>query len=450
MPEMSAKERKALVKRIAALFALMGSDNKGERDNARAKLDELLRKHGKNWNDLPQLLQEAKQAEEAKQAAASSSRDPRDDAPAEAAADVSALDLIHYLLEQYLDLKPHEYVAVALWALHAHVYDRFMVTPRLALMSPVRGCGKTLVLDVLERLTPRAEKTDSITPAAIYHLIDRERCTLLLDEGDNLGLVFQPTLRAVLNSGHRKGGKTTRVMSGTARHFPTFAPMAIAAIGVLPLPIMHRSIVIHMVRATRPLRRFEENDLDDLNIGYTMSRLWARHAKLNPDPNLPEELRNRPADNWRPLIAIADSFGKTWGATARAAAVTFARSHHDEDASVLLLADIRKVFDAHGADRIASATLVAKLVEMDDSMWSEWRGLRDDQQPRRLSQGELARLLAPFGIKPRSIWPLRRVEKGESSRKGYYRVQFEHAWSSYCSEAGTPAHPGKVRHLHSA
>ena len=87
----------------------------------------------------------------------------------------------------------------------------------------------------------------------------------------------------------------------------------------------------------------------------------------------------------------------------------FSRAHHDEDAAVTLLNDIRTVFDDRGVDRLPSAMLVADLVAMDDAMWADWRGLRDDQQPRRLSQGELARLLAPFGIRPRSIWPRRRT-----------------------------------------
>jgi len=29
-------------------------------------------------------------------------------------------------------------------------------------------------------------------------------------------------------------------------------------------------------------------------------------------------------------------------------------------------------------------------------MWSEWRGIHGNQQPRKLSQGELAKLLEPF------------------------------------------------------
>src|SRR2546423_9126729 len=122
------KERR----RIRALHALLGSPNEGERETARRKLEALLRRLNKNWNDLPELL---RPDDTPSQPAA----DPRDggshpfdrpDAPTPA-------DTVRNMLETYIRLEPHEYVAVTLWIVHTHVYDRFMVTPRLLLSSPV-------------------------------------------------------------------------------------------------------------------------------------------------------------------------------------------------------------------------------------------------------------------------------------------------------------------------
>jgi DNA polymerase III delta prime subunit len=183
---MTTKDRK----RIRKLHALLGSSNEGEREAARRKLEALLTRLGKSWNDLPELLTDDTPAQPV--------ADPRDsgphpfdrpDAPTPA-------DTVRRMLELYLRLEPYEYVAVALWIIHTHTYDRFMVTPRLLLSSPVKGCGKTTLLDVAERLVVRAEKSDNITAAAIYHSLQGVPRTLLLDEADNLEMSTSAARRA--------------------------------------------------------------------------------------------------------------------------------------------------------------------------------------------------------------------------------------------------------------
>jgi hypothetical protein len=336
------------------------------------------------------------------------------------------------------------------------VFDKFMVTPRLLLTSPVRGCGKTVALDVLDRLVARSELTDNITAAAIYDTIDSDRCTLLIDEVDNLEMSAKSALRAVLNSGHRKGRSFKRGTGKQARRYVTFAPIALASIGVLPLPLMSRSIVIHMVRHTDARRRFDSENTQELDLAYQHIRAWARDVVTKPDPDmarnivldidpdLPIELRGRTADNWRPLIALADACSAAWGALAREAALAFAKIEHDEDAVVILLRDIRDMFDAHGVDRIKSRELVDALNAIEDGLWSEWRG-------RKLTPSELARLLRPLHIRPRSIWSGPRGP-GVSSAKGYHRADFDAAWRAYCpaDEDGTPAQQSTIKHLRSA
>jgi len=201
----------------------------------------------------------------------------------------------------------------------------------------------------------------------------------------------------------------------------------------------------------RELRRLDKDHADtkaDLNIAYRMMFAWARDAELNSDPAMPVQLRNRPADNWRPLIAIADAFGAAWAARAREAAIAFAGEHQDEDAAVVLLRDIRDIFDGRRVDRLPSKAIVDRLNNADDAMWSEWRGIHGNQQPRKLSQGELAKLLEPFQIRPRTIRTSSDAS-GKPTAKGYYRTQFEAAWRSYCKNDVTPSQPRNIRHLRS-
>jgi hypothetical protein len=443
----------SLRRRVAALFALLGSDNAGERENARSALDQLLRRHRMSWNDLLGLLQPEAPTASNISDTDDGADDGADDAPT--AATFGPANLVRHILQRYVALKEHEYTAVTLWILHTHAFQHFVVTPRLALTSPVRGCGKTTLLDIAEKLVARARKSDSITAASIYHLVDQEHPTLLIDEADNLGLARNGPLRAVFNSGHRRGGSVTRFSGGRARSYSTFAPMAIAAIDSatrpLPLPIIHRSITAHMERAdgTQLLSRFDPHDIAtaaDCDTVYRAIFDWARSVTLNPDPEMPEELRNRPADNWRPLISIADACGAEWGELARAAAIALARGYHDEDALVTLLHNVRDVFDARGVDRITSAALVDALVAMEDGMWAEWCGVNGDRPPRQLSQRELARLLGAFRIRPRSIRQLP-LDRNHGTSKGYFRHQFEAAWRAYCLDDGTPAQPRPVRYL---
>jgi hypothetical protein len=421
----SRKDRK----RIRDLHARMGSSNDGERNAAWHKLDALLKRLGKTWNDLPKLLHD-------ETTASASQSDPRDTVPSEHPFDTyTPFETVRGMLEKYVMLEPHEYVAVTLWIIHTHVYDRFMVKPRLLLTSPVRNCGKTTLLDVISRLVARAEKTDSITAPAIMHIVHQAKRTLLLDEADNLEMSVKAVLRAVLNSGYRKGGTRTLMVKGMPQRFNVFAPIALASIGSLPLPLMSRSHVIRMRRhdGAQSLRRFDATDTADLDIVYQHIRHFSGHVQLNPDPEMPAELRGRQADNWRPLLAIAVVCGPACFALACDAAITFARTDRDEDVAVTLLLHIREVFDARPVDRIASKLLIDHLLEHNE-MWSEFRGVHGNENPRKLTQGALAALLRPFGIRPRKFWPPHRDATTKSYR-GYFRSDFEAAWRSYCDAA---------------
>jgi hypothetical protein len=221
------------------------------------------------------------------------------------------------------------------------------------------------------------------------------------------------------------------------------------------MPQMRRAIVIDMQRTARTdLRRFDMNVAavrQRVDVVYAYIQSWVRSKpEINPDPELPKELRNRVADNWRPLIAIADTFGDVWAAKARAAALSFAGAQGEEDAALVLLFDIREIFNRTGADRMAGAAIVTELLNLDDGHWSEYRGETGDQTPRRFTQNEMTRLLRRFHIRSRSIWPIGEERRRGTSRKGFYRHQFEPAWQRYCSTAGTPAQADIVSMIASA
>ena len=321
------------------------------------------------------------------------------------------------------------------------MFERFTVTPRLALLSPVRGCGKTTLLGLIELLIPEGNRTDNTTSAAIYHDLDsRPRAVLLIDEADGLNLAHDNVLRSVFNSGHRRGGSINRFVGGQPQRYRTYAPLAIAAIGMLPLPLLHRSVLISMQRSNAQLKRLDKESLV-FQLARNGIQKWSASVQLAQDPEMPSALRNRAADNWRVLISIADSLG--YGDDARAVAVALSADRPDEDAGVVLLTDIQTIFQAREIDRIASADLVEELAGLEEGRWAEFRGANDDRPPRKLTQPQLAQLLRPFEIRSRTIWPVRR-RSGDKSSRGYLQSQFEAAWRSYCPSADTPTQPSKI------
>jgi hypothetical protein len=121
----------------------------------------------------------------------------------------------------------------------------------LALLSPTRGCGKSVTVNLLAKLRPRARKLGSETTAILPRLIDRDAPTLLLDEADNLNFAKDGVLRSIVNDGFENGGVRMLMINGELREFRSFAPLAFGAIGRLPTPLMSRSVVINMCRAPK-------------------------------------------------------------------------------------------------------------------------------------------------------------------------------------------------------
>src|SRR5262249_40309869 len=152
---------------IRDFFRMVGSPNANEATRFRERLVNLLAKHALSWNDIPDCIAAADEDDRIRSArramAAQSS------APAAGGPEVNVLELVLHLVERYIAITREERLAVALWILHTYVFDRFDITPRLALLSPVRGCGKTVLLILIELLAQDPDRADNVTAASIYY-----------------------------------------------------------------------------------------------------------------------------------------------------------------------------------------------------------------------------------------------------------------------------------------
>jgi putative DNA primase/helicase len=361
--------------------------------------------------------------------------------------------------------------ALALWTVHAHALDAFAFSPRLAITSAEKRCGKTTLLDVLGCLVPRPLPTANATAPAIFRSIELLVPTLLIDEADTF-LRSNDELRGVLNSGHRRATASVLRLVGDDHQpcqFHTWAATAIAMIGGLPDTLADRSIEIRLRRRLpgEPVSRFRADRASDLAQLARMAARWARdhlEALRNADPPIPPSLNDRAADNWTPLLAIAELAGGEWPERARQAIVGMALAKGDEAGSIgeMLLADIRQAFaeieqrhptptggEFTDIDRIRSRDLARMLGDMEGRPWAEW-----GPQRLPLTPNGLARLLKRFDIQPATLRFHGKDRSGNNpsiTDKGYQRSQFEDAFSRYLLPPApsdptvTPSQPQEIR-----
>ena len=239
---------------------IRGSTDK-EREIARERLENLLTGNRKTWGDLVSLLAISENNPERRMDNGGDENPPSPPSSLQQGEnDPDAFELIDWMLRRFLYLQDHQFTALTLWILHTYIFNDFGHSPRLVLTSPVRNCGKSVALDLCEKLCLRPRKFGSTTTAVLPRLTHNNQATILLDEADNMDFAGEPVLRAVFNDGFKAGARRALMIKGEAKEFNLFAPIALAGIGRLPLPLMSRSIVINMSRAPRKanLERLDE------------------------------------------------------------------------------------------------------------------------------------------------------------------------------------------------
>lgn len=331
-------------------------------------------------------------------------------------------------------------VALALWTIHTHAIDAAHVSPYLGITSPEKGCGKTTLESLLRALVRRPLPASNITQAVVFRVIEKYSPTFLIDEADTF-LGENEALRGVLNSGHSRD--TAYVLrcdpdTNEVRQFSTWGAKAIAMIGRLPGTLADRAIPIRMrrKRGTETVSDFLAESREACGILQRQCFRWAtdhlEHLRA-AKPVMPHALHNRMADNWRPLLAIADTCGGDWPTKARQAALALTGEREDtESAGTMLLADIAQLFENRDTDRLQSTLIVSYLGDMEERPWSEWR------HGKTITARGVAKLLHPYGITPGTVRFM------DDTDKGYTLEQFQEAFARYL-----PAHlsvtPSQVR-----
>jgi len=346
------------------------------------------------------------------------------------------------LINRFLILAPAQVDTLALWVLHTWTFSVSDTTPYLSISSPEKRSGKTRIFEILELIVREPFKVDGTSSAALFHSIENDRPTLLLDEVDTTfkgDKEVAQAIRQILNAGSRRRGVIAR-MSGQGsnmevKKYSVFSPKAFAGIGKKTLPdtVLDRSIPIDVKRKTNN----EKTDKLSLRKIYdevaplkARIKEWATYNEvavgqaIDADPEVPETLSDRAADGWEPLIAIAELAGSSWGSRAKHAATTLMKAEDDGSQGVALLRDIHRVFKEQGnPEKITSSDLVTALRSIEESPWGAF-----DFDARKI-----AYRLKPYGIEPGTH------RFNPKNLKGYRRQQFIDAWRRYATDLDVTA-----------
>jgi putative DNA primase/helicase len=228
------------------------------------------------------------------------------------------LDEIDSAFGNYIVMSAEARTTTALWVVHAHIFDRFAVTPRLCVRSATRDCGKTTLFDVLARLTPKCLMAASVTAAVIFRTIELHRPTLLIDEGAGM-FDAAGELRRILNAGYRFDGAVLRSVGDNfePRMFQVFAPVGFALIGTLPSDLHSRCVCIDLKRklASEKVGAYRVGRTQHLDALAAKIARWTAdnaNAIAKADPVMPDSLINRRGDLWAVLLSIARVAGGNW------------------------------------------------------------------------------------------------------------------------------------------
>jgi len=334
------------------------------------------------------------------------------------------LDEIVSTFKRFIVTPSYAPEAAALWVLNTYVHDASYHSPILLITSPEKRCGKSTMLSLLYGLTNKPLLAANISPAAVYRSIEQWTPTLLIDEADTF-LKQNDDMAGVINSGHTKTTAFVMRCDGDAnevKRFSTWCPKVIAGIGSQRDTLEDRSIAI-------PLRRKLDHEqvarlrLDITNFDDIKRKClrWSEDhfekVKLL-DPEVPNGLHDRAADNWAPLLAIATLCG--WQETAEATVLALCCADSSESIDTQLLGDIREIFEKLGVERISSQDLCNHLAAIDDRPWNEW------SKGRAITTNKLSGRLKAFGIGSTTI----RIPN-EKTLKGYYLNSFKDAFTRY-------------------
>jgi len=353
--------------------------------------------------------------------------------------------LLHFFEASHIILSLELAITIALWILHAYVFDKFLHTPRLLLRSFEPGVGKTVIMHCLEGLIPESFYTSNTSAAVLYKQLQKFlRTAFFLDEFESSEFHRRGSvLVSFVDDGWRQGGCLTRVINHEVVKYPCFCPLALAVYQKpqkpIPDQVLSRCVILDIMKDVRGRDELWPNDPRFSALRGFVSE-WAGTFRRPENFRIVSRvLAGRSANNWQALLEIAETLG--YGATALVVAETIERA--TVNPVIELFWDLRRIFEPPGIDRFWTDELLQTLHQLEGSSWDEFLGIDGNKPPHKLTKAEFYAMVHTKRVRSMGVW--KGIGKQRQYAKGFYKRQFEPVWADLFPD--TPTQASKIIRL---
>lgn len=290
------------------------------------------------------------------------------------------------------------YDLMALWAAHTHSMETWRATPRLFIVAPERGCGKTVQAELLDLASASPIMAATSSTAGLFAVASTN--TVFLDETDNLFSSHseRKVLTSILNAGYTPGGVVLR----KGGPIPVYGALAFAGIenGTMPEPTRTRCIPVQM-RVGEPEDFYDPVD----HLAYRDELAARFRAYAETWTYVKPQRINRNGQLWSPLMSVAVAAGGDWPSRAGRAQEVH-QWHTEENEQKDVLRATREWFAEHKVDRVQSSVLADHISGYDTLPATSAKALRNRMKG--------------YGVSPRKI-----------SNWYYFKADLEPVWSEW-------------------
>lgn len=338
------------------------------------------------------------------------------------------LNAIEKFIRRFLVLPREEhYWIMTLWVAHTYFTEHLTTTPRLAFISPEYGCGKSVALLIIKKISFRGQKHPYYSRSALMRRITdvREECgkppTFCLDEMDTVfkgqATEASEAIRLICNEGYR--AEETALITETVgktmepTEFELFAPMALAGKGdIIPDSVKTRGIEIRVQRRL-PHERVEDFLTKAVNSECEELREWLSSWSDSVGEDCEtanvqiEGVEDRPREVWLPLYAVARLADEEWVDKFHSALtlVTVIQQEAEKPFERQLLEDCLEVCGE--TENIRTESLLNGLKALPERDYKSFRN------EKGIDARWLAKKLRLYDIRPKQI------RFGDETAKGY-------------------------------